>query len=187
MKVCFIDTETTGANLEINSIFELAAILDIDGKYTSRFCENAKPFDGDKIHPEALKVTGKTEEEIWGFPKSQRRLKRDFQNWMTDYVDPMDKEDKMHFVGYNASFDYSFARRLWEEMDDPYFGSFFFFPYIDIMTICGWALMSERTQVKDFKLFTVAHAMGITVNEEKCHGAMYDCRLARSIYYALEK
>lgn len=187
MKLCFVDTETTGTNSKENSIFELAAIIDIDGEYSGRFCENAKPFDGDVISKEALDKTGKAEEEIWSYSNDQGDLKLLYQKWLEEFVDPMDKTDKLHLVGYNAEFDYRFMRTLWEELEDKYFGSYFWFPYIDMMTILGWAMIKQRSELKNFKLYTIAHSMGVDVDPDKLHGAMYDCRLVRKLYYKMEE
>ena len=65
-----------------------------------------------------MEVTGKTEEEIWGYSLDQEDLKLNFQKWLEEFVDPMDKADKLHFVAYNAEFDYRFIRTLWEELED---------------------------------------------------------------------
>jgi len=45
--------------------------------------------------------------------------------------------------------------------------------------------MNERTNFDDFKLATVAKYMGITVDENKLHGADYDVYLTREIYYKI--
>lgn len=187
MKLCFVDTETTGLDENKNSIFELAAIVDIDGEYAGRFIENAKPFGDDIISPEALKVTSHTEEEIRGFSNTQDDLKEMFEDFLYEFVEPTNRRDKLFFIAYNAEFDYRFLRRLWEEMSDRYFGSFFWFPYIDLMSLYGWATMEDRQKMRNFRLNTVAKSVGLDVREDNLHSALYDARLAKQLYYKLEK
>ena len=187
-KLCFVDAETTGLKTEVNSIFELAMIIDIDNKMIARFCQNASPYEDDEISQEALEVTEKTEEEIRSYENTQQDLFELAHGFLTEHVDVFNPEDKLFFVGYNAYFDYRFMRALWEEQQDQYFGSIFWFPYIDMMSIVGWATLKERVEMNlpNFKLYTVARALGLDVKESNLHTAMYDVRLARMIYYKLE-
>ena len=187
MKICFVDTETTGAEpAEDYSIFEIACILDIDGKFESRFCMNARPIDGQKIDPEALQTTRKTEEEIRSYKNSQKDLYECFYEWCGSHVDPFNKKDKMHFCGYNSGFDMNHVRELFNRHKNIYFGSLFWFPDIDVMRVAAWALMKERTKLSNFKLYTVAGAMGLDVKVGNFHNAMYDTRVVRQMYYYLE-
>lgn len=187
IKNCFIDVETTGADQNKNSIFELAAIVDFDGKFEARFCMNARPFEDDEIQKEAMDKTRKTEEEIWGYKNTQKDLYLCFSEFLAENVDKFDRTDKMFFVGYNSEFDMRFVRQLWTEMGDKFFGSFFWFPDIDVMRVAAWAMMKERKEIPNFQLFTIARSLGIKVVEDNLHTAMYDTRLVRQIFYKLEE
>jgi DNA polymerase-3 subunit epsilon len=185
-KMLFIDTETTGLFENRHHIWELGCILDVDGKQKDKFHMKARPPKGAPIVTEALHACGKTVEEICNYKNTQVDLKEMFEEWLSQWVDKFDRDDKMFFIGYNASFDYNFCRALWKNHDDNYFGSFFWFPYLDVMTIAAWALIDKRGLLANFKMQTVAKAMGFEVKDDMYHGAMFDARMARRIYYKLE-
>ena len=187
MKLLFVDIETTGLYENVHHIWELAAIYDEDGQFKSKFEMKAAPPPDAKFSKEALEKSNVTMEELWEIKNDQRNLKEMFEAWLSELVDKFDTNDKMFFAAYNsATFDYPFCRRLWRDHEDNYFGSFFWFPDIDVMRIAAWALINKRHMLPNFKLFTVAKAMGIPVNDKKAHSAMYDCRIAKQIYYSLE-
>ena len=186
IKLLFVDTETTGQFEHIHHIWEVAAIYDEDGKFKSKFEMKAAPPPNAKYNKEALDSCGVVMEDLWEIKHDQRDLKETFEAWLSELVDKFDSDDKLFFCGYNAEFDYRFLRRLWKDHDDNFFGSFFWFPYIDLMSISAWALVKQRHLLPNFKLFTVAKAMGLPVDKNKQHTAMYDCRVVRQIYYSLE-
>jgi DNA polymerase-3 subunit epsilon len=146
----------------------------------------ARPPKGAPINTEALTACGKTVEEISNYKNTQIELKEMFEAWLSEWVDKFDKDDKMWFVAYNAEFDYRFCRRLWVDHDDKFFGSFFWFPYLDVMTIAAWALQDKRGLLPNFRLNTLAKAMGFEIKDEYFHGALFDARVVRRIYYKLE-
>lgn len=185
-KMLFLDVETTGLYENIYHIWELGAILDIDGQQKDKFHMKARPPKDAPINTEALQKCSKTVEEICNYPNTQIDLKEMFEEWLGQWVDKFDKEDKMFFVAYNSPFDYGFCRQLWKNHDDKFFGSFFWFPDIDVMRVAAWALIKQRPLLPNFQLHTVAKAMGFKVDKEHYHGAMFDTRIARRIYYKLE-
>lgn len=68
---------------------------------------------------------------------------------------------------------------------DNYFGSWFWSDAIDVMVLAAQALMEQRPMMKDFKLRTVAEQLGIVIEEERLHDAMYDIYLTHEIYKRL--
>jgi len=151
------------------------------------FNEKARPPKDAKIDPEAVKLCPYTDRQIRDFPLSQIELKELFGAWLEERVDKFNKEDKMLFIAYNAKFDYNFCRTLWITHGDNFFNSFFWWPYLDMMSIMAWALADKRSLLPNFKLETVLKACGIIPDKTALHDAMYDCRLVRQLYYYLEK
>jgi hypothetical protein len=45
--------------------------------------------------------------------------------------------------------------------------------------------MIERADIPSFQLGKLSAYLGLKVEEEKCHGSLYDAHLARNIYYKL--
>ena len=67
-KLIFIDTETTGLNPEKHSIVQCAGIIVIDGEEKFRFNLPICPRQGTRADPEALKIIGKTPDELRAYP-----------------------------------------------------------------------------------------------------------------------
>lgn len=67
MKRCYIDVETTGTNPAKHGIIQLAGKIVIDGVEKNSFDFKMKPFPGQEVEEEALKVTGTTREMIEGY------------------------------------------------------------------------------------------------------------------------
>ena len=188
MKLCFLDVETTGTSPGFgNQLWQLAAIFDEDGEFKGRFNMKARPTRDCVWDPEAMKMAAYTQEQINNFGDTQQDIYDMFSTWLAQRVDKFDKDDKMFFIAYNANFDHRFIRALFKDHKDNYMGSYFWWPYIDMMTIMMWAVADKRHLLPNFKLDTVCKHCGIVPNKESLHDAMYDVRLVRQLYYYLEK
>lgn len=92
------DLETTGLNVETDSIIEIGAVKVKDGKIVERFAEFLKPDI--EISPRVTNLTGITNEMV----KNARDTKEvidDFVNFCENYV----------LVGHNIMFDYKFSKK----------------------------------------------------------------------------
>ena len=65
---------------------------------------------------------------------------------------------------------------------DKYFGSWFWSNPIDVMVLATPFLVDQRNQMPNFKQGTVAKTLGIQVDDNKLHDAMYDIEICKSIY-----
>lgn len=102
---------------------------------------------------------------------------------LSKYVDKYDKNDKFFLCGYNnAAFDNQFLRGFFLQNGDNYFGSWFWANTLDVMVLATLALADRRAQMENFKLSTVASAMGVEVNAGEPHNAMYDIYLTKAIF-----
>jgi len=186
MKCLFIDVETSGTDFNKHALLQLAGSIFVDGKQVDTFNLQSAPFPGDVLEDEALEVNGLTREMIATFPDPKTTY-RSFTSLLSKHCDKYQRADKLHLLGYNADFDAAFLRRWFEKNQDKYFGSFFWWPILDVSKLAGIRLMSTRHQLENFKLITVAKHMGITVDEEKAHDAMYDIQLTMEIARILIK
>ena len=184
IKKCFIDLETTGTDHKLNGIIQIAGIIEIDGEEKERFNLFCQPFPADKINPEALEANGITMKDIESYPGHQAAF-LDLKRALCRYVKPFDKLDKYFFYGYNARFDNDFLRAFFAKHEDKYFGSWFWNPPIDIMSLAIEHLLLERSSMINFKLVTVLHEMGIEVDDSKLHDGLYDIELTRTLYQRL--
>ena len=181
MKNFWLDLETTGLNPAKHSIVQIAGIVEIDGVEQESFCFQVRPLKGSAVSHRALEVIGSTVDDLKSYPKpavvKQQRL-----DILNKYIDPYDKNDKFYFIGYNARFDYDFLRAWFEKQLFSYFGSFFWFPPIDIMNLVAHNLMGEREKLINFKLFQVCKYLDIEVKESELHDALYDIQLTKQLY-----
>lgn len=190
MKLCFVDVETTGLDPKVNSICEIAAIFGHTSDLTGPLVEEhvfesvMRPFGRDKPDPEALEINGITMEDLRTYP-AQKIIHDEFRDWCREYVDPYNKRDKMWFVAYNASFDWQFCYNWFTRLGDEFFGSLFYTPFIDVMSIMGFYLMEERDGLSNFKLQTVAKKMGLDIKQSQLHNALYDADLVRQLFAAV--
>ena len=141
-----------------------------------------KPFRGQKFTEEALKINGRTFDEIAGFPEPEGIFK-EFERMLKKYVSPFNKKDKFFIVGYNShSFDCQFLRMFFTRNFCKFYGSYFWTVGFDAMILAAHALADKRPNMKNFKLMTVARELGIEVNEDRLHDAEYDILITKAIY-----
>lgn len=186
MKLIYIDVETTGIAFPQSGLIQLAGTIEIEGQKPKTFQYRIQPFPNDIIDEEALSINGITREAMAEYP-SPRTVYNKFINLLEKYVDRYDRADKFHFIGYNAIFDSNHLRAWFEKNGDTYFGSWFYFPPIDVMGMAAVHLMTRRAGMKDFKLLTVARELGLKVDETKAHDARYDITLTREMFKVLMK
>lgn len=183
-KLCFLDVETTGRRpVEKFAIIQIAGVIchEEDRQLTqvASFDLLVSPFPDDVIEPDALRVNGSSLEAIKAYPhpkKAHAKLLDAFGN----QVDRFNKTSKMFFIGYNAGFDNDHMRAWFDKLGDPHFGSWFWTPPIDVMTLAGEYLMDKRIEMRDFKLGTIAETLGVKMT--KAHDALSDAVAARDIY-----
>lgn len=181
MTKVFLDLETTGLNEYNNGVWQLACLayppdgmrIDINLEFS--------PLPDDEVDSRAFDHAARTKEEVWDLPKPAGALK-EFKEFMEIFIDPYDSNDKAFMYAYNARFDEKFLRQWFYKQGDKYFGSWFWFPPIDIMNIAMEFLKEERAQLPNFKQGTVAKHLGIEVDEDRLHDALYDIEISKKIY-----
>ena len=63
-----------------------------------------------------------------------------------------------------------------------YFGSWFWANSIDVMVLASAYLATRRPDMENFKLSTVARTLGVDVQSESLHDAMYDIELTKAVF-----
>lgn len=185
MKLIYIDTETTGLDPKRDAIIQLAGIIRTEDGMMTPFDYRMAPFGAASISTEALEVQGRTMEEIMAYP-DQKKAYKEFVALLGRFCNKYDKQDKLFMFGYNVQFDAEFLRTWFERNDDKYYGSWFWNPPIDVMSIAALALMQDRVSLPNFKLGTVAeHLLGPA--PEGLHDALADVYLTRSVLLKLKE
>jgi DNA polymerase-3 subunit epsilon len=186
VKICYLDTETTGLDARKCGIVQIAAILEIDGREVDTFDMRMRPAAGLEISDEALAVSGTKREDLEGFP-TEREVYLAFLRWLGKHIDKFSKTDKALFAGYNSPFDVEFIRAWFDRCGDRYFGSWFWSGTVDVMGAALWALRDQRAALPNFKLGTVAaHVLGSRLDELTAelglHNALTDIRVTRELH-----
>lgn len=182
MKLVFFDLETTGTNPGKHGIHQISGQIVIDGVVKESFDFHVQPNPKALIEEEALKVGGVTREQILAYPPMQQ-VYQEFVAMLGKYVDKFNKKDKFFLVGYNnAAFDNQFLRGFFLQNGDVYFSSWFWSNSIDVMVLASAYLATRRPEMENFKLSTVAKTLGIVVNDDSLHDAMYDIELTKAVF-----
>lgn len=183
MKLLFFDLETTGTYPGKHGIHQMSGMIVIDGEIKEKFDFKVRPNPQAEILDEALEVAGVTREQILAYPPMGEVYHQFVDGILAKYVDRYNKTDKFFLVGYNnASFDNQFLRGFFLQNGDKYFGSWFWANCMDVMVLATPYLAARRAEMKDFKQGTVAKALGIPVEDEKLHDALYDIEICKAIF-----
>jgi DNA polymerase-3 subunit epsilon len=181
LKLAYVDVETTGLNPQLHTIWNAAVIIQAPGMDTEEFSFKCRPLPGAAVDGKALKVGGIKEEDLLNF-SDPTACKKDLEKFLSIYVDRYDKRDKYNFIAYNSPFDMEFLRNWFVQQGDDYFGSWFWFPDICVMRALASKLMGRRRDIKNFQMSTVAKFLGIEIDSNLYHNALYDARIVKRLY-----
>lgn len=185
LKQIYVDVETTGTDPKINGLIQLAFIIKINGEEKERKCFNIQPFKDDFINPEALYCNGLKAMEIEKFPRPERIYKA-FCQILDKYVNKFDSKDKFLLHSYGGLFDYNFLRYWFEKNDDNFFGSYVYYPPMDVMNLAAYTLMYERNNLT-FSLHSLADYLDIDTSKHKAHNALDDIDLTIKVENRLKE
>lgn len=178
----FYDCETTGTNYKLNSIHQLAGLIEVDGKIVETFDFRMRPHEKAVIDPGALKVCNKTIEEIQAYPPYKETYKNIIA-MLGKYINKYDAKNKAKLVGFNnRSFDDNFFRMFFDLNGDSFFISYFWSDSIDVLVLASQYLEDRRLNMPSFKLKRVAMELGLVIDKDGLHDALFDAKLTRDIY-----
>ena len=106
---------------------------------------------------------------------------------MGKYIEKFDRNDKFHFIAYNANFDDNFMRSFFKKNNDNYYGSWFYWPPLDVANLAGAYLANSRSKMINFKLMTVANFLGFEADSGKAHDALYDIETTIKVFDYLKR
>lgn len=185
------DLETGGTDIKNSEILSCAVDLFVNDIQKESKIWYVKPDYPDKVNDEALSTNGFTREQIMNPPFiPQIQFYNELKSFMRKYVDPFQKTDKFFFVGYNCqSFDFELLRSLWNRFDSKpqYFGSWFWYPTIDVMLQWASLIKKWRVMLPNFQQSTIAKFAKIEIDETRLHDAMYDISITRQLQKLGEK
>jgi len=181
MKNIYLDLETTGTSLEKHGVLQIAGIIEIDDIVKEEFNFFTKPFPTDLVDPEALMIHGLTVDQIKKYP-DPNEVYGNLVELFGKYADKYNSQDKFFMIGYNTHFDMDHLRNFFNKNEDEFFGSWFWWPGIDVAVLAVEILKERRHKFPDFKLSTVCDILDIEID---AHDALSDARCVRKIYKKL--
>ena len=194
MKFIYIDTETGGPDPRNCCLLQLSGAIElgIGTGIVEKFNIFMRPFPNDpEITKEATDKHGITQIIIKDNPDKfidPKQAFNQFKSLLGKYVDPFNKKDKFQFVGYNCqSYDDPVLRTFFKKNDDVYYGSWFWYPTIDVMQLYASDWSQFRNRLENFQLMTVAKAASIKIDETKLHDGLYDIQITRELYIRRQK
>lgn len=128
MKILFVDTETGGIT-ERSALIQLSGIVQIGKEVAEEFNFYIKPFPGSEVTDEALKIQGRTREEVETYD-SEEEVFIKFMKILNKHIDKYNKEDKFLVGGYNVRFDIDVINRFLKRNGEKYL-----FSYIQATTL----------------------------------------------------
>lgn len=195
MKEFWTDTETTGLIPGRHAVIQIAGIIIVDGEEMEEVNLKLQPYrnekglrPNDEIDDKALQVNGLTREQLFSEDRLEpSRGYAELMHILGQFVDKYNPKDKMLFHAFNARFDADFIRQFMVKNNDNYFGSWFWFPPIDVMQWASLLLMGERDQMNRFTLKECCEYVGLEWDDDAAHEAMYDIRMTMKLGAELKR
>ena len=177
MKILFIDTETGGIT-EKSALIQLSGIVQIGKEVAEEFNFYVKPFPGSEVTDEALKIQGRTREEIEKYD-SEEVVFRKFMKILNKHIDKYNKEDKFLVGGYNVRFDIDVINKFLRRNGEKYLFSYIQTTTLDpLQWIAALQLLKKIPVLKDNKLETWCNHFGI---ELKAHDSLEDIKATKAL------
>jgi DNA polymerase-3 subunit epsilon len=178
-KRIYIDTETTSTDHTTGGMIQWTAVVTINGVKKDSIDIKMQPYQTDTIEDGALEVNHITREELFSDDRLlPHAAYKEIIAFLSKHVSKFDRKDKFHWIGYNGKFDADFTRSFFEKNGDTFFGSFFWYPILDIAILAGFLLQKKRTEFKDFKERTVWEYLHqertLMYDESMWHDALFD-------------
>ncbi len=182
MKICWLDTETTGLSAYKNDVIQIGMLIEIDGVIRAEHLFHCQPHDPSGVSEEALEVHGMGMEELMSFPKPNNVFCK-FKLVMDEWIDCYNKKDKFIMAGYNVGFDFNMMQQWWKKAGGEFWGSYFEYKQFDVYPLAFLYANKYNWDVPNHKLETMPPFLGIPL---QAHDALGDIKATREVYKKLE-
>lgn len=186
MKILFTDVETTGLKPGFHEIVQMSGIIEIDGVKVKAFDVKMRPKYPERTSKEALEKQNVTIEELSAYPSREEGWVK-IMSYLDSNVDRFDKEDKYYMCGYNINFDRRFIEELFAENQNKFFGAYFYYELIDVLTMAMLMKICGKLDSPNLKLTSVCEALGMPFKEGTAHNAIYDIAMTMKLFYKLQE
>lgn len=177
MKLFIYDTETTGISLKINDIWQIAGVIEEDGKIIDGINLQFRPNNIESLSDEILTLSRLTKQEFSNMPDRYES----FSKLITFLKKHSTPDDRLTPCGYNIGFDIGFMQKLFAENKTSTYNKIFEFHFFDILALVNSLVITGQITPDNIKLETIARYFGINVDKTKTHDAMYDIKITKKL------
>jgi DNA polymerase-3 subunit alpha (Gram-positive type) len=173
MKLCLLDTETTGFSHKTQDIIQIGGIIRDNSHILEEFNLKCQPIYWNNISPQALQVNNHTVEELRTYEHPSEIWKKFYKIITTHFLG-----EKYIFVAQNVPFDWRFLGFWWNRHKDPLappFEYYFQNENLDLMDITKIFRANKLLDVPNIKLGTIIEALDIKI-EDDLHDAFADVK-----------
>lgn len=178
IKRLYLDTETTGLDPVKCGLTQVAFVIEIDGDEQMSGNFNIRPFEGAEITAKALKVTGKTYDEVMSYP-DEEEVFNTFIEMLKSYIRPAEYGDDYTLIAYNAEFDQNFLMAWFDRMGKKY-SNYINYRKVDPLAFLRILHVEGVSNLQSYKLSGVYK---VVFNEEfNAHEADADIKATIRLY-----
>lgn len=181
-----LDLETTGLPEDKPSIIEIGCIHYNGEDRVSEYQLRFQPKWDHNISLGALKVNKATPKTLQAGIANSEGMKQ-FVQYLCTKVFPVIENKKLKVLGQNVGFDIQLLKAALEESGFNGWHYIFDRSIIDTSVIGGFLRQSGTIKLEKMSLEALAEVLGVQVEKEKLHTALYDAELSAKCYFAMLK
>lgn len=191
--VLALDLETTGLPEDKPSIIEIGCIHYNGEERVSEFQLRFQPKWDRNISLGALKVNKATPATLHTLPEGNQQLLTNaqgleqFVQYLCFKVFPVIGNKKLKVLGQNVGFDIQLLKAGLEEINYNGWQYIFDHSIIDTSVIGNFLREAGTIELEKMSLGALAELLGVEVDKEKLHTALYDADISAKCYFALLK
>jgi DNA polymerase III alpha subunit (gram-positive type) len=184
VKLFYFDTETTGTHLLNDDVWQIAGIVEEDGKVVDAINLKMQPRKIDRIPEKLYEMFGTTREEMLSYQPREVAFEK-LIAFFAKHTDINTRDDSLIPCGHNAAgFDMGFFKKLFEEEfkhKKQTWQHLLDYHCIDTMLFAQLCALSGvfPEAADSLKLNSVCEYLGIEFNEDEAHDALYDVKKTR--------
>jgi DNA polymerase III alpha subunit (gram-positive type) len=187
LKLFYFDCETTGVHRVHDDIWQIAGMVEIDGKVIDAVNIKMKPRNIERMPAKLFDMFNTTKEEMMNYPSRESAFEK-LLVFFSKHTDIETRKDSLIPVGHNAaSFDMGFFKKFFdEEFKHKNVNWQFLLDYhcIDTMNLCALAALAGvfPDAADSLRLSESCKMMGIPFDENEAHDALYDVKKTRTLF-----
>lgn len=181
----YYDLETTGLEPDRNDIVQLGAIMETGDNEVHEFNEFCQPFNFDTVSIDALRVNGRTMEELRSFQTPQEMFKK-FIAFLRPFISKNPRE-RITLIGQNIiAFDNPFLKRFFVKNRYPDgFNRLFNYQFVDTLSL-NYVMRRKGFMPENQSISLEKVGAFYGIETAKAHDALEDVRRTRKMLHFVQ-